>query len=231
MLMSMGSKNVYVSETDLPILERAAELAGGMSTAVVAGVRLYVAQQERERKLVEMSSIEVTVQDGPVVATKRFVGRQVLRYELGDGMRTQTFRVYLTAKGQYAVHSRNDPDWSKLSTPDDDIWLPAIVVEEQLRGRLSVLSSLNSARISDRSKIPRAYELLLETVRELQRFQHLPYTAEMEALFQSWPTAVKRLGTRDCRIAAAIVHGFTAVTGNTRHCAAIPGVSVEDWSA
>lgn len=120
----MGSKNVYVSETDLPILERAAELAGGMSTAVVAGVRLYVAQQERERKLVEMSSIEVTVQDGPVVATKRFVGRQVLRYELGDGMRTQTFRVYLTAKGQYAVHSRNDPDWSKLSTPDDDslIW-------------------------------------------------------------------------------------------------------------
>lgn len=118
-----------------------------------------------------------------------------------------------------------------LSTPADDVWLPAIAVEEQLRGRLAFLSSLNSARVSDRSKMPQAYELLLETVQELQRFQHLSYTAEMEDLYQSWPAAVKRLGTRDCRIAAtAIVHGFTVVTCNTRHFQAIPSVTVEDWS-
>jgi len=118
-----------------------------------------------------------------------------------------------------------------LSTPADAIWLPAIAVEEQLRGRLSVLSGLNSARISDRSKMPQAYDLLLETVRELQRFQYLSYTAEMEALYQSWPAAVKRLGTRDCRIAAtAIVHGFTVVTCNLSHFQPIPGVTAEDWS-
>lgn len=118
-----------------------------------------------------------------------------------------------------------------LSTPDEDIWLPAIVVEEQLRGRLSALSSLNAARASDRLKVPLAYELLLETVRELQQFQHLPYTAEMEALYQSWPAAVKRLGTHDCRIAAtAIVHGFTVITCNLSHFQPIPGVKAEDWS-
>ena len=118
-----------------------------------------------------------------------------------------------------------------LSTPFGDLWLPAIVVEEQLRGRLSFLSRLNPARALDRSKLPRAYKLLLETVRDLQRFQYLSYTAEMETLYQSWPAAVKRLGTRDCRIAAtAIVSGFTVVTCNTRHFQPIPGVSVEDWT-
>jgi tRNA(fMet)-specific endonuclease VapC len=118
-----------------------------------------------------------------------------------------------------------------LATSADDIWLPAAAVEEQLRGRLAVLSSLNSARVSDRSKIPQAYELLLETVRELQRFRYLSYTADMETLYQSWPATVKRVGTRDCRIAAtAIAHEFTVVTCNLSHFQLIPGVTLEDWS-
>lgn len=86
-----------------------------------------------------------------------------------------------------------------LSTPNSDIYVPAIVVEEQLRGRMAALAGLNSARVADRLKVPFAYDLLLRTVRELQIFQYLPYTAEMEALYQSWPAAVKRVGTRDCR--------------------------------
>lgn len=122
--MCMATKNIYVSDSDLPLFERAAELAGGMSSAVAAGLRLFVARQERERKLVEMTTIELEVQDGPVVATKRFTGRQLLRYELRDGMRARTFRVYLTAKGQYAVYSRDDPNWAALSSPDQDspVW-------------------------------------------------------------------------------------------------------------
>lgn len=123
-LMRMVTKNVYVSDSDLPLFERAAELAGGMSTAVAAGLQLYVAQQERERKQVEMSSIELEVQEGPVVKTKRFTGRQLIRYEVCSGMRVQAFRVYLTAKGQYAVYSRSDPNWSALSSPNEDnpVW-------------------------------------------------------------------------------------------------------------
>lgn len=118
-----------------------------------------------------------------------------------------------------------------LATPDDDIWLPAIVVEEQLKGRMAALASLNSARVSDRLKVPYTYDLLLRTVRELQKFQHLPYTAEMEALYQSWPAAVKRVGTRDCRIAAtAIVLGFTVITCNLSHYHPIPAVEMDDWN-
>ncbi len=91
-------------------------------------------------------------------------------------------------------------------------------VEEQLRGRMALLASLNPARVLDRAKVPLAYDLLLKTVRDLRRFEHLPYTAEMEALHQSWPAAVKRVGTRDCRIAAtAIALGFTVITCNLSH--------------
>ncbi len=114
-VMCMPTRNVYVSDADLPLFAQAADLAGALSTAVAAGLRLYVAQREKERKSTEMSTIELEVDDGPLVTTKRFTGRQVLRYEARDGLRTNTYRVYLTAKGQYAVYSRNDPNWALLS--------------------------------------------------------------------------------------------------------------------
>ena len=72
-----------------------------------------------------------------------------------------------------------------LATPNEAIWLPAIVVEEQLKGRMAALAGLSSARVSDRPKVSYNYDLLLKTVRELQTFQHSPYTAEMEDLYQS----------------------------------------------
>lgn len=113
--MHMPTKNVYVSEADAPLFDRAAELAGGMSPAIAAGLRLYVAQEEKKWKDTEMQTIELEVDEGSVVATKRFTGRQVLRCQVKDGMRVQTYRAYLTAKGQYAVYIRDDPNWSALS--------------------------------------------------------------------------------------------------------------------
>ena len=70
--MRMPTKNVYVSESDLFLFDRAAELAGGMSAAVALGLRLYVTQQDRQRKDTEMKTIELKVDDGAVVGVKRF---------------------------------------------------------------------------------------------------------------------------------------------------------------
>ena len=127
---------------------------------------------------------------------------------------------------------RQEPITSRiLAIPTQAIWLPAVTVEEQIRGRMTFLASLNPARSGDSLKVPLAYELLLRTLRELEKLQFLPYDSAAEALYQSWPASVKRLGTRDCRIAAtAIVRGFTVVTCNTRHFQPIPGVRAEDWS-
>ena len=118
--MCMSTKNVYVSESDLPLFDRAAELAGGMSAAVVLGLRLYVAQQDRQRKGTEMKTIELEVDDGAVAGVKRFSGRQILRWSRQEGLRSRTARVYETARGQYAVYLREDPNWTALSGPDDD---------------------------------------------------------------------------------------------------------------
>ena len=123
-IMRMSTKNVYVSESDLPLFDRAAELAGGMSAAVVLGLRLYVAQQDRQRKDTEMKTIELEVDDGAVAGVKRFSGRQILRWSRQEGPRSRTARVYKTARGQYAVYLREDPNWAALSSPDDDspVW-------------------------------------------------------------------------------------------------------------
>lgn len=111
-LMHMPTKNVYVAETDVPLFEHAAALAGSMSTAVVAGLRLYVAAQERSRRGSEMHEIEVDVEEAGLVTTKRFSGRLLARFEERTDRRVAVHRVYATARGQFAVHSRDDPDWA-----------------------------------------------------------------------------------------------------------------------
>ena len=117
------------------------------------------------------------------------------------------------------------------AAPEESLWLPAIVVEEQLRGRLAVLSGLNPKREADSQKTPAAYAISLKTYFDLNAFRHAAYTAEMEALYQSWPAAVKRVGTRDCRIAAtAIVLGFTVTTCNGGDYQPIPNVQMDDWN-
>lgn len=118
-----------------------------------------------------------------------------------------------------------------LSVPSSDIFLPVIVAEEQLKGRLKVIAGLNAALPQDSQKFIAAYAYLLKTIQDLAAFQMLPYTDESERLFRSWSAAVRQPGTRDCQIAAiAITNGFTLVTCNTAHYESIPEIKIEDWS-
>lgn len=122
--MSMAAKNVYVADGDVELFDTASELAGSMSAAVVAGLHLYVAQQNKAKEKTQMRQIEIEVQDGPVVTTKRFTGRELLRYEIRDGVRVVTFRTYVTVRDQIAAYIRNDPDWARFSSPAEDspVW-------------------------------------------------------------------------------------------------------------
>lgn len=118
-----------------------------------------------------------------------------------------------------------------LSVSPSDIWLPVIVAEEQLKGRLKVIAGLNAAIPRDGSRFIAAYQFLIKTIEGLAAFRILPYTEEAENLFRSWSPAQKRPGTRDCRIAAiTVTNSFTLVTCNTRHFESIPGIKIEDWS-
>jgi len=123
-LMCMASRNVYVSADDVDLFDRAASMAGGLSSAVAIGLRLYVAEREREDRRGEMKHIEVEVQNGAVATVRRFVGRRILRFEHREGLRRTSYRVYATANGQLAVYRRDDPDWRALSSPDENnpVW-------------------------------------------------------------------------------------------------------------
>ena len=127
---------------------------------------------------------------------------------------------------------RNQPLNERVrATPRADLWVPAVVVEEQFRGRLAVLSRLNPTTSRDSALIPNACQDLVQTLTFLQQFQVMPYAEADEALFQSWSAATKRLGTQDCRIAViAVNNGLIVVTRNARHFGQMPGVRYEDWT-
>jgi predicted nucleic acid-binding protein len=73
------------------------------------------------------------------------------------------------------------------------------------------------------------YEFLRKVIGDLSRFQILPYDDEAERIFQALPPAVKRIGTKDCRIAAsALSRDFTVITRNIDDFEQT-GVRCENW--
>lgn len=128
-------------------------------------------------------------------------------------------------------HGKNETLNQRVRVAADQIWLPVIVAQEQLQGRLAAINRLNHASPSDSAKFPIAYQNLMKTQEFLAKFPLLPYTPDDEALFQSLPPDVKRAGPNDCRIAViAVNRGFTVVTCNLRHFQQIPAVKCVDWT-
>lgn len=123
---------------------------------------------------------------------------------------------------------RTSPQLSQriLSEPPEHLFTTAITVEEVLKGALAFI---NQSR--QRSTVTAAYDNLLFLFESLHQFQVLPYTEEAEAVFKTLSPQIKRVGTRDCRI-AAIAHllSYTVVTMNVSDFLRIGLVEVEDWS-
>jgi hypothetical protein len=108
----MPNKTIYVADADQPLFERAQELAGGnLSAAIVTALRRYVESEETR----EEGEIVVKVGEHGAYAKKRFQGRLVGRYVAPspDHSRMLIYRVYQTPKGNFAVHQKETPNWSR----------------------------------------------------------------------------------------------------------------------
>ena len=106
--------------------------------------------------------------------------------------------------------------------------LSSIAAEELITGRLSSLSRARSPRNS--LSLPRAHEDFAQALEEIRLFPILVYSPEAHAVYQTFPSAILRIGSQDCRIAAqALAHGMTVITRNLRDFEAI-GAPCEDWS-
>lgn len=117
MLIRMPNKTIYISDNDLPIVDTAAELSGGLSAAAVEGMKLLV-----ERKKAHSEGFqEVQVTDYSDASTgapsrKIFQGRQLAQLDQSfSGTRT-VWTSYLTPKDNIVIVRTTLPDTVGVAT-------------------------------------------------------------------------------------------------------------------
>lgn len=108
----MPNKTIYVSDGDIPIYQRAQELAGdNLSAAIAAALRRYVDVEEGRREGFD----EIIVRVGPGKGRKvRFIGVLLGEWVNTSYRRVETFRVYRGRTGKFVVHVERSPDYSMV---------------------------------------------------------------------------------------------------------------------
>lgn len=114
----MPNKTIYVSDDDLPLYQRAQELAGGnLSAALARALRRFVEVEEGRREGYD----EITVKVGAGAGRKvRFSGVLLGEWGHSTGSRVEEFRVYRTRTGKFVVYITRSPDWSWTRESDAD---------------------------------------------------------------------------------------------------------------
>jgi EXLDI family protein len=112
----MPNRTIYVADADLSIFEKAQKLAGdNLSAAIAQALRYFVENEEARRSGFE--EITVKVGKGRPYLTKQFRGRLLARRRIRvhNGTRLLTLVVYQTAKGRFAIYTKNTASWSDWS--------------------------------------------------------------------------------------------------------------------
>jgi len=104
------NKTIYVSDGDLPVYQRAQELAGGnLSAAIAAALRRYVDVEEGRREGFD----EITVRVGPGKG-RRFTGVLLGEWVNTNSNRVEAFRVYRGRTGKFVLHIERSADYAMV---------------------------------------------------------------------------------------------------------------------
>jgi len=136
--------------------------------------------------------------------------------------------VYLLDSDHVSLHQRDHPGvLSRLrNIPPDSIFVPAITLEEQMRGWLAVIR-----RAKEPDEQAEAYRRLLLAHRYFCKTNIMPFTPAAASEFHRLRRAGLRIGPQDLRIAAAaLCTNATLVTRNRRDFSSVPGLGIEDWT-
>jgi EXLDI family protein len=135
----MPNKTIYVSDEDLPLFQRAQELAGGkLSTAISVALRRYVEMEESRKEGYD----EIIVQVGQGTGRKqRFSGVLLGEWGRTTGSRMEMFRVYRSRQGRYVLHVDRSPDWTDSLTSGADNWLEGLLSRGAWRSYLGLADS------------------------------------------------------------------------------------------
>jgi len=106
------NKTIYVSDGDLPLYQRAQELAGGnLSAAIAHALRRYVDVEEGRQEGFD----EITVRVGPGSGRKmRFSGVLLGQWANSSSNRYEVFRVYRSRTGKFVVHTDRTVEWTAV---------------------------------------------------------------------------------------------------------------------
>src|SRR5579875_2331035 len=137
---TMPNRTIYVADADLPIFEKAQQLAGdNLSATIVQALRRFV--ESEEARASGYQEITITVGKGKPYLQKQFRGRLLIkrRLALSSKARVLSLEVYQTIHGRFALYSRNlpDRDWSISG------WGEAYEPEER---RLDVFENLEALK-------------------------------------------------------------------------------------
>ncbi len=156
---AMPNKTIYVADADMPIFERAQQLAGGNLSATIAqALRRFVEMEEAK----ESGFREITVKVGNIAPTrKRFLGRVIAKGQTREhnGATTVTYKVFLTMRGKFALYVVDAADVSgsewweykmQYSRPEEVFRFEVFDTAEDLKGvvpeelYIAVLQAINN---------------------------------------------------------------------------------------
>lgn len=163
----MPTKTIYVAESDLPIFEKAQELAGSsLSAVIVEALREYINRKENEARGFQ----QITLRLGPAGAWRevRFTGRLLARWRQRNpqDLRIRTYKVFQTARGKFAVFVRDMPDWGRWSQAG---WENYPWPDEGMDRHLEVYDSLEALK----ERVPREVGIAAERALQGTRVEEL----------------------------------------------------------
>ncbi|MFZ2014500.1 MAG: EXLDI protein [Nocardioides sp.] len=105
----MPNKTIYVSDGDLPLYQRAQELAGGnLSAAIAQALKRYVDAVEGLDEGFEDVTVRVGLGNGRKV---KFTGVLVGEWLDTNPSRVSRYRVYRGRTGKFVVHVERSPEF------------------------------------------------------------------------------------------------------------------------
>jgi tRNA(fMet)-specific endonuclease VapC len=108
--------------------------------------------------------------------------------------------------------------------------ITVVTVEEQLRGRLSVISKASDR--GSKASLPLAYQNLRLTIEKLQEFEQIDFNPQAESIYHQLRSQKIRIGTQDLRIASiALANQAILLTRNHRDFSQVPNLNIEDWTS
>ncbi len=140
----MPNKTIYVADTDLPVFERAQELAGdNLSSTIAKALRLYIDAREGKNHDFE----EVTLQVGKMTRTnKQFIGRLLAKGKLAErtSPEVQQFKIYQTRKEKFVMHVKRSPNWNYRPGSGDR---REPLTEDDIQEQMQIFDTLEELRL------------------------------------------------------------------------------------